>query len=245
MGFFLLIIAVLVAWFFISAISRANRRMAYADQKDAERELKASHDDPHLMPTWAMKPGRTREFMARVEIISSSRQVPAQFVEMIYRDGLEYHRIMHFVALLERRNASTSAQATAAADYIFDKWVAHEYHKVGLPTWGRDKSELSAFINEVKTDLKERKVAPPFFVAFLDDSAAIEAMMRAVTDAEHSGSSRADQVAAAAQVVTDRWISLPKEEQDRLWSQDFSNIMREASEATQRLRALAAKPSST
>lgn len=97
----------------------------------------------------------------------------------------------------------------------------------------------------MKADLKERKVAPPFFVAFLDDSAAIEAMMRAVTDAEHSGSSRADQVAVAAQVVTDRWNSLPKEEQDRLWSEDFSNIMREASEATKRLMALAAKPSST
>ncbi len=245
MGIFLLIVAGLVAWFFISAINRANRRMAYADQKDAERELKGLQGEPQLMPSWAMKPGRLREFMARVEITLRSREVPAQFIETVLGDNLEYHRIMHFVALLERRNGGSTAQVTAAADYIFDKWVAHEYHKVGLPTWGRSKSEVDAFISEVKAVLKERQIAPPFFAAFLDDPAAIEKMMRGVTDAEHAGASRDDQVKVAAQVVTDRWTVLPSEERDRLWQQDFADLMRAASEATKRLGLLASKPTST
>lgn len=62
MGIFLLIVAGFVAWVVIAGITKANRRMAYADQKDAERELKTLKGEPQLMPTWAMKPGRLREF---------------------------------------------------------------------------------------------------------------------------------------------------------------------------------------
>lgn len=151
---------------------------------------------------------------------------------------------MHFVALLERRNGSVMAQMTAAADYIFDKWVAHEYHKVGLPTWGRSKSEVDAFITDISIVLKEHSVAPPFFTASMSDSDTVEKMIRAAAEAERTGGSREDQITVAARVVTDRWAVLPSAEQDRLWEQDFEDVMRAASAATNRLRALTAKPTS-
>lgn len=245
MGFFLLIIAGLVAWFFISAMNRAKRRMAYADQQSAARELSALQGEPELMPTWLMRPGHLREFLARVEVTLRSREVPAQFVERVLADDLEYHRIMHLVALLERRNGGLTAQVTAAADYVWDKWVAQELHRVGLPTWGRNKSEVDAFITEVGVVLKDRSIAPPFFRAVMDEPDSIEKLMQEVIKAERGGASRENQVMVAAQVVTDRWVVLPKEEQDRLWHQDFQDVLRAASDATKRLRALTSKPTST
>lgn len=245
LGIFLLIVAGLVGWFFWSAISRGNRRMAYSDQKDAEREMKGLVGEPQLMPTWAMKPGRLREFMARVEMTLRAREVPAEFIETVLADDLEYHQIMHFVALLERRNGGFTAQVTAAADYVFDKWVAHEYRKVGLPTWGRSRSDVDKFVTDVSVASKERSVAPPFFKSLMEDPGAIEKMMRAVAESEGEGASRADQVQVAAQIVTEHWADLPKEEQDRLWRQDFKDVLREASEATRSLRALTSKPTWT
>lgn len=245
MGIFLLIVAGLVAWFFIAAMSKANRRMAYADQKEAERELKAVEDDPQMMPTWLLKPGQFRDFWMRVAQELTDRQVPQPFAERMFNNDLEYHRIMHLVALLERRNGGFKAQVNAAADYVFDKWVTQEYHKVGLPTWGRSKPDVDKFVTDVSVALKTRSVAPPFFKAQMEDTGAIEEMMGAVTEAERVGASREDQVVVAAEIITDHWEALPQEDQDRLWAQDFKDVMRAASEATKNLRAMVAKSTST
>lgn len=220
MGLFLLIVGGLIAWVVVAGVTKANRRMAYADQKAVERELKAVEDDPHMMPTWLQKPGRLREFLARVEATLRSREVPPRFVERILGDDLEYHRIMHLVALLERRKGGLSAQVTAAADFIWDKWVAQELHRVGLPTWGRSKEDVDRFVKDMYALVEERSIPPTFFTALMANPDAIAELMRCVVTAERQGASLAGQKAAAGQFVFDRWLVLP-EDQKKPFMDDY------------------------
>jgi len=220
LGLFLLIIAGLIAWIVVAGITKANRRMAYADQKAAERELKAVEDDPHLMPTWLQKPGRLREFLARVETTLRSREVPPQFVERIIGDDLEYHRIMHLVALLERRNGGLPAQVTVAADYVWDKWVTEELHRVGLPTWGRHTEDVDRFVEDMYALVEERSIPPTFFTGLMADPDAIAELMRYVVAAERRGASLDGQKATAGQFVFDRWLVLP-EDQKKPFMDDY------------------------
>lgn len=238
MGLFLLIVLGLIAWFVVSAVMKANGRMAYADQKNAERELKALEGEPHLMPSWAMKPGRLRDFFTMVSETLQKQGMPKSYIDKAIADDLEYHRILHLVTLVERRKGGMTAQFSAAADYIWDKWVTQELRRVGLPTWAHNKAEVDAFIAEVGAILKDRSIAPSFSKAFMAASDNVEKMMQEVTKAEEEGGSREDQVMVAALLVIDRWERLPSEEQDSLWVRTISDAMEE-------IKALVSKPIST
>lgn len=221
----LLLIAGLIAWVVISGVTKANSRMAYADRKDAERELKAIEGEPHLMPSWAMKSGSLREFFARVREVLQGREVPRHYVEGVIADDLEYHRILHFVTLLERRKGGWSAQVIAAADYIFDKWVAQECHRVGMPTWGLSKPNVDRFIEQMYQLVEERSIPPTFFTALMADSDAIGELMERVVLSEREGASLAEQRAAAGQFVFDRWLVLPSEQQKPFMDAYLKNLI--------------------
>jgi hypothetical protein len=121
-GFFLLIIAGLVAWFFISAASRAKMRMAYADQRAAERELDELTVEPHLKPTWALRQDGLREFAYAAGRLCERRGVPLEFFQHLSADDGWTNGLMHYIALLERRGNSFTAQKIAAADYVVSQW---------------------------------------------------------------------------------------------------------------------------
>lgn len=78
MGFFLLIIAGLVAWFFISAMNRAKRRMAFADQRMAQHHMEAT-TDRDLIPTWARSRPNVNAFVEATSVLVEGRSVPPTF----------------------------------------------------------------------------------------------------------------------------------------------------------------------
>ena len=118
----LLIIAGLVAWFFIAAIARANARLAYADQRGAELELDEI-DEPHLKPTWSFRQDRLREFVHALGTLAQRRMVPQRYVQELLDDEDFIARLMHLAAIMDRRGSSFSAQKIAAADYVSGEWL--------------------------------------------------------------------------------------------------------------------------
>lgn len=117
MGFVLLIVAVLVAWFLISAMNRAKTRMAYADQREAMRELEEMEGKPHLHPSWYSNVGRLREFLHGSARLAERRGVPLEFTQ----DAVTI-AFFHYIALLERKGSSFTAQQIAGADYLENQW---------------------------------------------------------------------------------------------------------------------------
>ena len=122
MGIFLLIIAGLIAWVVFAGMAKGKARMAYADRRDAEREMAEADFEPHLVPSWSLDNAKLREFVVPVMGLAERRGVPMVYVQDLLSDGGS-HQLMHLIALLERRGTSLTDQKIAAVDYIFDKWV--------------------------------------------------------------------------------------------------------------------------
>lgn len=122
MGFVLLLVVGLVAWFSISAVNRAKTRMAYADQREAERTMENMEGEPHLKPTWVQDRERLREFAHAAARLSERRGVPVEYFQHLFSDDARINRLMHFITLLERRGSGLTAQKIAAADYVVSQW---------------------------------------------------------------------------------------------------------------------------
>lgn len=122
MGFFLLIIAGLVAWFFISAMNRAKRRMAFADQRMAQHHMDTTADRD-LIPTWARSRPNVNAFVEAMYVLVEGRSVPPTFFTGMMEDPEVIAELMHYIALVEREGASMSDQRAAAAQFVFERWL--------------------------------------------------------------------------------------------------------------------------
>lgn len=123
MGIFLLIVAGLVAWFFISAMNRAKTRMAYADRRQAERELNSLDRAPYLSPTWALNQARLEMFLRGATKLVERDGVPVEFVRDLTTSSEGLRRLMHYIALLERQGSSFTFQQIAGAEYYLHQWL--------------------------------------------------------------------------------------------------------------------------
>ena len=123
MGVFLLIVAGLIAWFFISAMNKAKTRMAYADRRQAERELNSLDRTPYLSPTWVLDDARLKMFLGGATKLAERDGVAIEFVrdQMTSSDGLR--RLMHYIALIEQQGGSFLDQQTAGAEYLVKAWL--------------------------------------------------------------------------------------------------------------------------
>ena len=123
MGFFLLVIAGLVAWFFISAMNRAKRRMAYADAQAAKRELAEAEGAPHRKPTWVGDRDRMEIVVNGVLNWSLHNGIPVSFASTYFTEQDKIGELMHYLALLERRGSRLTDQQIAAGEFIAGKFI--------------------------------------------------------------------------------------------------------------------------
>ncbi len=135
-----------------------------------------------------------------------------------------------------------SAQLTAAADYIWDKWVIHEHHQLGIPTWVQNRAEVEKFMVRVNADTRERAIPDAFFRARIDERSTIEDLFRRVSDAEQRGASLDKQVIAAADVISDEWVLLNEADQKFFQKQDALETLRAGSDAIKKLREFGYRP---
>lgn len=123
MAIVLLIIAGLVAWFFLSAINRAKTRMAYADQQAAKREIRDEGGEPFLKPSWAANRDRVEEFVTGQVKLAQRSGVSIAFTSHVLRDPDTQAELMHYLTLLERRGSGFTSQQVAAGQWISERYL--------------------------------------------------------------------------------------------------------------------------
>ena len=115
-GIFLLIIAGLVAWFFISAMNRAKARMAYADAQMAERAFAG-------IPTWARSKPKVDRFVEEMYALVEERAIARGFFTDLMTDPAAIDEVMLAMADAERAGALLDDQKAAAVDFVAVCWA--------------------------------------------------------------------------------------------------------------------------
>ena len=129
MAFVLLIIAGLVAWFFIAAAAKGKVRHAEAEQRAVRKIMDGLTEEPNQRPTWAKNRDGLREFVYAVGKLGERRGMPLEFFQQL--DDSEINWLMHYLAILERRGASFTDQKIAAVDHLLGVWFMIPASKQG------------------------------------------------------------------------------------------------------------------
>lgn len=241
MGIFLLIIAGLVAWFFISAMNRAKTRMAYADQQMALREAAELDVKPNLKPSWIKVGDSQQDFLHGAIMLAERNGTPISFGRLYFTEEDKVDELLNYIGLLQRGGSSFTDQKVAATRFITERFerlpdaIQEHYQqsptvaeKNMKPNWAGIRKMVTTFVADMSAIVEGRSIPPSFFVALTEDPAAISEMMHAMALVQFEGGSFEDQKEAAGQVVFDRWLVLPNEEREPYMQENFRRLMGDA-----------------
>lgn len=132
MGFLILIVIVgVVAWYFLKAAALGMARHGQAEQRAVTRIMDEMDDEPSQKPTWAHDREKLGEFAHAVGRLSERRGVPLEYYQHFLAENAAINRLMHYMAILQRRGGTFAAQEIAAADYILGQWFLIPISKQG------------------------------------------------------------------------------------------------------------------
>lgn len=238
MGIFLLIVAGLIAWFFISAMNRAKTRMAYADAQEAKREIAELDREPHLKPSWIKVGASQEEFLQGALLLAERNGTPVSYGGLYFTEEDKVDELMHYIALLERRGSSFTDQKIAATRFISERFqglpaVIREHYEQTTtvadknlkPNWAANRKVVNTFVSDMYALVEGRSIPPTFFTGLMADDEAISEMMHRMALVQFEGGSFGDQKDAAGQWVFDRWLVLPRDQQEPFMDQHFKNMM--------------------
>lgn len=238
MGIFLLIVAGLIAWFFISAMNLAKRRMAYADAQEAKPEIAGLDGERYLKPTWVDVGDSQRDFLQRALLLAERNGTPISYGGLYFTERDKVDELLHFIALLQRRGGSFSDQKIAASTFITERFEGlpaaiqeHYYQSTTVaektlkPNWAGIRKMVNHFIEGMYVVVERRTIPPKFFTDLTAEPEAISEMMHAMALVQFEGGSFEDQKEAAGQVVFERWLVLPQDQQKPYRDQQFKDMM--------------------
>jgi len=238
MGIFLLIVAGLIAWFFISAMNRAKTRMAYADAQEAKREIAELDREPYLKPSWVNVDNSREEFLQGALLLAERNGTPVSFGGLYFTEEDEVDELLHYIALLQRRGSSFTDQKIAATRFISERLqglpsvIQDHYRETTVasvghlkPNWAGIRKITNAFVSDMYILVEARSIPPTFFTSLMADDEAISEMMHTMALTQFEGGSFDDQKEAAGQWVFDRWLVLPRDDQEPFMDQHFKSMM--------------------
>lgn len=235
---FLLIIAGLVAWFFISAMNRAKTRMAYADAQEAERALAELDGAPHLKPSWVNVENSQQEFLYGALMLAERNGTPVSYGGLYFTEKDKIDELLHYVAVIQRQGGSFTDQKIAATRFISERFeglptVIQEHYQQSemvaeknlKPNWAKNRTMVNAFARDMPAIVERRSIPPSFFVALTENDDAISEMMHAMALVQFESGSFEEQKEAAGQVVFDHWLVLPSDQQKPFRDEHFKSMM--------------------
>lgn len=118
MAVFLIVVLVIVALIWMSAVGKAEARMHYANERGAERDTQAG-----LMrrPTW-IDTLKEKIFFEQVVDIAQKKGVSKIFVMNGFMSPDAAEALFSHVAHMEVRGSSFTEQVIAGGDYVSDAW---------------------------------------------------------------------------------------------------------------------------
>ena len=127
MGFVVLVLIAIIAVMVISALSKSNRRVQYADTQQGLRALSAGEG---RMPSWAANDSKSHEFRYIVGKLAVHNGVPKDVAgQALSNPTVALLALVQLAGAMEANGASFNGQKMAAAETFARMWTTSSPEK--------------------------------------------------------------------------------------------------------------------